>query len=260
MGKRLKQAWNLYRHGRAAQGLLESLGLWKYAALAVAAMLSAALTLWSWVIGLPMPFLVLIALGTALLALALAGFCVVLYRVCSSPIIRADEQLTLGFFPADGRSIRLEDDVPREYRVKLLNQNGITPDASVVLERTSPRVQNVEGVTLKPQHGRKGIATVTLGPTQSAYFNLLEYNPMDIAEGKAVMHITHTVSTAPTSVPIEDYEFTLRAYSKDGQSAPLRVKFQRTTGPYSRMHQIDVRGEASDDDPRVRASHCVKRV
>jgi len=87
MWKKLKAAWNLYRHGKAAQGLLESIGLWKWkwVALVGTSMLSAALMVWSSLKGLPTPLLVAIGLVSFAAFLAIIGFAVVLYRVWREP-------------------------------------------------------------------------------------------------------------------------------------------------------------------------------
>src|SRR5260370_34789504 len=96
---------------------------------------------------------------------------------------------------------------------------------------------------------------ITFGLDESAYYNLMEYNPWDDHEHKPIMHITHTVGTAPVSVPVEDYEFTLKVYSAECQSVAVRVRFQRTFGPYSRMYQINPETEISERDPELSARY-----
>lgn len=250
------QVWSWYRQIAAVRGLLQWTGWWETVA---ATTTSIALAWGSFVEGVAWPIRVLIALTGFVLVSAL-------WRIrkspsnsqsaASKPEPPTSGDLALGFFQNDSRSIRIANGVPREYRVKVVNRNATTHGVRVALEGATPPIRNLAGVNLRPHNSAAGAdGTITLGPSEPAYFNLMEYNPMDIAEGKSVMHITHTVGTAPVSVPVEDYEFTVRTYSEECQSAPIRVKFQRTYGPYSRMHQVDVRTEASDDDPQVSASY-----
>ncbi len=171
-------------------------------------------------------------------------------------VIPAQQALaSFGFFPDDPRCIRLEEGIPREYRVRVLNRNIATHNVRVTLVEVTPPIQNIAGVTLRPEHAPKDVAMITLGLDESAYFNLLEYNPWDDHEHKPIMHITHTVGTAPVSVPVEDYEFTLKVYSAECQSVAVRVRFQRTFGPYSRMYQINPETEISERDPELSASY-----
>jgi hypothetical protein len=76
--KAILKAWSLYRHGTALKGLLESLGIWKWAVFLVAAVMSAVYTAWS---GLSPEFKVLAGLGGFAGLLFVAGFGMVFVRV-----------------------------------------------------------------------------------------------------------------------------------------------------------------------------------
>ena len=81
-------AWGLYRQGTALKGLLQSLGLWKYVALAGAAVLSVMYAMWS---GLTPVLQVLVGVVGFAALLLVAGFGVILVRVWKQPTRSASD-------------------------------------------------------------------------------------------------------------------------------------------------------------------------
>lgn len=78
MWKRIKGAWSAYRHAAALKGLLETLGAWKWIALAAAVVMGAAVNVF---LLLPLWARILVGLAAAALTLAVAGFGVTLWRL-----------------------------------------------------------------------------------------------------------------------------------------------------------------------------------
>jgi hypothetical protein len=76
--KAVAATWGIYRHGAALKGLLESLGLWKYVAFGIAAIMSGAYAFFS---GLPVPLQVVAGLLGFAGILFVVGFGIVLVRV-----------------------------------------------------------------------------------------------------------------------------------------------------------------------------------
>ena len=74
MWKRIRRAWDTYRHLRAFRDLLEGITLWKLFLLGVSMLTGLGFTLWSWMTQLPKPLAALIGLGAATLAMGLLSF------------------------------------------------------------------------------------------------------------------------------------------------------------------------------------------
>jgi hypothetical protein len=145
--------------------------------------------------------------------------------------------LMLTFDATDNQCVRRIDGVPREYRVRTFNSTGIpAPDVEVRIEGTVPELQLYAGVRLRARHS--GSSSVSLPNGAAEYFNLLEYNPMDHAIDRPVLHVCHSAPALPINVAVDNYEFTLRAYSANSISEPITLRFEQLYNGHSQLVRI----------------------
>jgi hypothetical protein len=142
-------------------------------------------------------------------------------------------KLTLLFDPNDPECTRREGTIPREYRVKVINATGApVRGAHVKIEGSVPNLQNFSGAQLRVRHAAEYHSTVDLADDTQDYFNLMEYNPQS---PRPEIYICHTTRTLPHLVPLENYEFRLKAYSAEVTSDELLVKFEQLFANDSRL-------------------------
>jgi hypothetical protein len=152
-------------------------------------------------------------------------------------IERSVNKLTLLFDPTDPQCIRLDNKIPREYRVKVVNETGMPMhNIHVKIEGTLPELQHHVGVRLRVIHGTEYEATANLANGAREYFNLMEYNPLDQAIDRPVIHICHTSpNTVPVNVPVHNYRFRLQAYSDESMSDPVSLHFEQLFNSQSHL-------------------------
>ena len=161
----------------------------------------------------------------------------VIYHTTPSDEGKPHPKLTLLFDLNDPECVRCIDGIPREYRVKVVSTAGSSAHGHVKLESVVPELKNYPGVRLRLRHGRDDDSSADLPDGVPEYFNLMEYNPVD-SVGGPVVHLCHTAKTLPINVPVENYEFRLKAYSSESTSDDVVLKFRQLSGSYSSLEHV----------------------
>lgn len=182
--KQITRAWAVYRHVAALKGLLSSLGLWKYLALAVAVSTSAAI---AWLSTLPLWGKGLAGMITFALAVAVIGFLLALYKV--------------GKYHPES----IMEDMP---------DKSDSPKPNAPLSHQSPEITlgpitvQAGGAVSIGQQGGLTIGTVNLPPPKPKFSYTVENLPMAERNGKDAYRIRITIVTDRTvSNPPLEFHF-----------------------------------------------------
>ncbi len=140
---------------------------------------------------------------------------------------RLEPQLELAFDLDDPSCIRQWTDTPHTlFRVRVINPSkSAVNNVRVKIHNMKPLILDYLGTQLLIRHEDDSVDSFSLGPEESNYVDVLEYNSWHSAAHEPDLVIWHTVPWLSKAMPVQSYEITLVAYSDETNSRPVQFLF-----------------------------------